>query len=125
MKNLNSGYGIIVGEVLGENLSKLGLIKNKDFTVVKLIKDIKMSRSRKKHPITGFTCAKSEKENKRIMNRIIRHKVKTQFKTKDLEELEEFLEPKKDEVMDVWSMAKDGKQRFNKNDVYYKKSLRK
>jgi len=47
------------------------------------------------------------------------------MKTKDLTELEEFLEPKKDEIMNVWNMQKDGKQRVSKNSEYYKKAIRK
>lgn len=84
-----------------------------------------MSRSRKKNPVTGIAMAKSEKQDKRIINRIIRHKVKATLKKKDLEELEEFLEPKKDEIMDRWSMAKDGKTRYEKNSPYYEKVIRK
>jgi len=84
-----------------------------------------MSRSRRKNPICAITCAKSEKQDKQIINRIIRHKVKAKFKTNDLEELSEFLEPKKDEIMNKWSMAKDGKQYIEKNSDYYKKVLRK
>lgn len=83
-----------------------------------------MSRSRKKIPITGTTTAKSEKKDKRIINRILRHKVKATFKTKDLQELEEFLEPKKDEIMDVWNMSKDGKINW-KNTDFEKKASRK
>jgi hypothetical protein len=84
-----------------------------------------MSRSRKKNPIVGVTTAKSEKLDKRILNRILRHKVKNSMKTKDLSELEEFLEPKKDEIMNVWKMQKDGKQRIEKNSKYYQKAIRK
>ena len=84
-----------------------------------------MSRSKKHNPICAITCAKSEKQDKQIINRIIRRTVKAKLKTKDLEELEEFLEPKKDEIMDKWSMAKDGRQYIDKNSEYYKKVLRK
>lgn len=84
-----------------------------------------MSRSRKKHPICGITTCKSEKQDKRIINRIIRHKVKAAFKHSDVEKLEEFIEPKKDEIMDVWGMGKDGRQRVEKDSPYYKKVLRK
>ena len=83
-----------------------------------------MSRSSRKHPICGI-AAKSEKKDKRIINRILRHKVKAALKNKDIEELEEFIEPKKDEIMDVWGMAKDGKQRIEKDSPYYKEVLRK
>lgn len=84
-----------------------------------------MSHSRKKTAITSFTTAKSEKEDKKIINRTIRHKIKTILKKKNIEELEEFIEPKKDEIMDVYDMAKDGKQRIDKNSEFYKKAIRK
>ena len=84
-----------------------------------------MSRSRKKHPICGITTAKSEKEDKRIMNRALRHKANSSLKNKDLEKLENYIELKKDEIMNVWSMAKDGRQRIRKSSEYYKKAMRK
>ena len=84
-----------------------------------------MSRSRRKTPIVSWTTAKSEKEDKRIINRILRHKVKQTLKTKDIDELEEYIEPKKDEIMDVWNMSKDGKQRVEKDSPFYKKAMRK
>jgi len=87
-----------------------------------------MGKSYKKVPISGFTTARSEKEDKRILNRILRHKVKASLKSKDIEELEMFLEPKKDEVMDKWSMSKDGKKYYDnryKDKYWYKKMMRK
>lgn len=83
-----------------------------------------MAHSYKKSPITGTTTAKSEKFDKRKINRIIRHKVRTTMKTTDLKELEEFLEPTKDEIMDVWNMQKDGKINWKGTD-FEKKALRK
>lgn len=81
-----------------------------------------MSRSRKKHPITGFTTCKSEKQDKRIYNRIIRHKVNAILKNEDLDELEDFIEPDKNEIMNRWSMGKDGKTRYTLNEefIFYK-----
>ena len=84
-----------------------------------------MSRSRKKHAITGVTTARSEKDDKRIINRVIRHKVKSKLRKKNIEELENFLEPEKNEIMDKWNMSKDGKIWFDKKDKYYKKAIRK
>ena len=83
-----------------------------------------MSRSRRHHAICGISCAKSEKQDKRIYNRILRHTIKQALKYKDTEELEGFVFPKKDEVMNIWSMAKDGKQRINKDSFFYNKCLR-
>jgi len=84
-----------------------------------------MSRSKKHNPICAITCAKSEKQDKQIINRIIRRKIKANLKTKDLEELDEIIIPTQDEIMNKWSMAKDGKQYIEKNSDYYKKVLRK
>ena len=65
-----------------------------------------MSRSRKKIAVTGFTTARSEKKDKRIMNRTIRRITRHKLKQDDREES---VLPIPDEVMDVWSMQKDGK----------------
>ena len=84
-----------------------------------------MTRSRKHNPICGIAVCKSEKKDKQIINRILRHKVKAVLKNNDLESLEEIIIPKKDEIMDKWSMGKDGKQRIEKDSLYYNKILRK
>jgi len=84
-----------------------------------------MSRSRRHTPVCGITTCKSEKKDKRIINRILRHKANAIFKSKDLEKLEQYIEPKKDEIMNLWSMGKDGKQRIDRNSPYYNKVLRK
>jgi hypothetical protein len=86
--------------------------------------EIDMGKSYKKNPITGFTTAKSEKKDKRILNRKLRHQIK-RILDGDLEEIEESILPTQDEIMDVWDMAKDGKQRINKNSEFYKKAIRK
>ncbi len=83
-----------------------------------------MSRSRKKNPILGV-ASKSEKKDKQIMNRILRHKVNTVLKKTPIEELDNFIEPKKSEIIDIWDMSKDGKHRISKDSEYYAKSLRK
>ena len=72
-----------------------------------------MSRSRKKHAITGFTTARSEKQDKRIMNRAIRRITRNKLKQDDREDA---ILPIPDEVMNVWSMAKDGKHHYDKVD---------
>lgn len=72
-----------------------------------------MSRSRKKHAVTGFTTARSEKKEKRIMNRAIRRITRHKLKQEDREDS---ILPIPDEVMDVWSMSKDGKQWYAKVD---------
>lgn len=72
-----------------------------------------MSRSRKKYPIHGFTTARSEKEDKRIINRRMRRKVRMQLSRDDREEA---IFPVQDEIMDLWEMSKDGKTRAEKVD---------
>lgn len=67
-----------------------------------------MSRSRKKTPKRGITSADSEKEDKRKANRLFRRVTKVQLKKgKDL-----FVEM--NEVSNVWSFDKDGKQYLKK-----------
>jgi len=99
-----------------------------------------MSRSFKKHPITGNTNAKSEKEDKVRAHRKFRKLTKSRLK--EVEKLieqrlfdeeyweiprsdlpEEFLPEKLEEVSEVWTWSKDGKQ-FVKGK-YKEKILRK
>ena len=65
-----------------------------------------MSRSKKKIAITGFTTARSEKQDKRIINRSLR---RTTRRLLNSDGAEDAILPIPDEVMDVWSMRKDGK----------------
>ncbi len=74
-----------------------------------------MSRSKKKTPVTGMTTARSEKEDKRHANRILRRVSKP-----DPENA-----PALREVSDVWGMAKDGKVRFDPTDKAGRKLMRK
>ena len=68
-----------------------------------------MSRSKKKNPFCGHTTAKSEKEDKRIANRKDRRVNKEILKTdQDDSKLKST-----NETSNVWSMDKDGKQRFD------------
>jgi NCAIR mutase (PurE)-related protein len=67
-----------------------------------------MSRSRKKEPFSGITTAKSEKEDKRIFNRIFRRQNKQILSTSSEEKLKEVKE-----VINPWNMDKDGKTRFD------------
>lgn len=64
-----------------------------------------MSRSRKKTPVRGVTGARSEKTDKRQINRAIRKRTRKALrKDGDLQ-----VPPDPREVRDVWDMAKDGK----------------
>jgi hypothetical protein len=62
-----------------------------------------MSRSRRKTPISGITVAESEKKDKQIANRRLRHRVRSALAT-GAEVL-----PERREVSNVWSFDKDGK----------------
>jgi hypothetical protein len=80
-----------------------------------------MSKSRKKHPIGGVTTAKSEKQDKRIINRRLRHISKQILKDNEVAAIF----PVKNDIMTKWDMSKDGKVRVDKSSKWYRKSLRK
>lgn len=67
-----------------------------------------MSRSRKKRPFSGITTAPSEKRDKRICNRSMRKENKIRMR---LGEEADFID--KREAMNAYSMAKDGRMRFD------------
>ena len=67
-----------------------------------------MTRSRKQTPIRGITSAVSEKSDKIASHRRIRRAIK-QVVAPDLEEPL----PVEKELTNTWSMAKDGKKRFD------------
>jgi len=83
-----------------------------------------MSHSYKKHAIIGITTAKSEKKDKRIVNRQVRHKVNQALKNPDKFNENALYLDKKD-ISNIWDFAKDGKQRIDKNSKFFKKTLRK
>ncbi len=64
-----------------------------------------MSRSRKKIAITGWTTARSEKKDKRIINRSLRRQTRRILEG----DAEDAIFPIQDDVMSLWSMQKDGK----------------
>lgn len=70
-----------------------------------------MSGSRRKTPIFGITTARSEKQDKRLANRKLRHAVKQRLGTDPNGVL-----PVLREVSNVWSMAKDGKHWHTRSD---------
>ena len=79
-----------------------------------------MSRSYKKTQISGFTTAKSEKEDKRFANRLFRRASRNRIKSNR----EPFYRLR--EVCDVWDFAKDGRVYYDKEAVKrYPKVLRK
>lgn len=70
-----------------------------------------MSRSRKHFPSAGITTCRSEKEGKRIANRILRSMAVTAIrKCSDYDGL---IVPIMREAVNVWSMGKDGKHIFD------------
>lgn len=78
-----------------------------------------MTRSRRKTPKVGITTARSEKFDKQVMHRRLRRKSKLLAPDPDA------VFPIPDEVMNKWSMAKDGKCYVSKKSSYYKQALRK
>lgn len=87
-----------------------------------------MSRSHKKSPFSGFTTAKSEKQDKIIASRRLRTKEKNILKHIDvnnLDELDELLLPDTKEITNPYTFAKDGKSYYKKTDSYYEKIMRK
>lgn len=77
-----------------------------------------MSRSRRKTPKCGMTCADSEKKDKRLANRRYRRAATVSVqKGND--------PPNSNEIINVWTFDKDGKQYIHKGDEYYEEVLRK
>lgn len=86
-----------------------------------------MSRSRRHHPVTGITKARSEKWDKRRANRALRAGVHSQMQTWDTDPMRLFyldmlptewayddhVLPELRQVSNVWSMEKDGKGWFD------------
>lgn len=68
-----------------------------------------MARSRKKTPRRGITTASSEKQDKRLYNRCFRRVSKQALKINPEREVL----PQLREYSNPWSMAKDGKVRFD------------
>ena len=66
-----------------------------------------MSRSQRKTPIRGITSADSEKSDKAAGHRKVRRAVRVAI------EQEAPVLPHENELTNPWSMAKDGKMRFN------------
>ena len=79
-----------------------------------------MSRSRKKHAITGMACCNSEKADKKLWHGRARVRIKQMLKQgKDVSLL------KDDNFSNPWLMGKDGKVRYSKDSEWYEKVKRK
>jgi len=69
-----------------------------------------MTRSRRKTPVCGITTAESEKADKALTHRLMRRKVAVALR----EDEDESTPPEANrEALNPYSMAKDGKQRFD------------
>jgi hypothetical protein len=93
-----------------------------------------MSRSFKKHPITGFTLAPSEKEDKVLAHKKFRKRLKNKLRevekyamypddALDIEFIDIILPEKLEEVSDDYTFSKDGKIIWTGKDK--EKALRK
>lgn len=72
-----------------------------------------MSRSYRKNSIAGISKAKSEKKDKQSCNKKLRRKIR-QIMVK--EQIEDWLFPLPNEIQNPYTMAKDGKIYFNRNE---------
>ena len=69
-----------------------------------------MARSKKKTPFCGITYAASEKQDKRLANRIYRRGVKQNIQSRPFEFTH--IDRREFRHNNVWSFAKDGKHYF-------------
>jgi len=82
-----------------------------------------MARSKKKHAVTGITCAETEKEDKRRARRKLRRINRVLAATAtDVEDVPQKLLR---EVSNVWMFDKDGKRWYFPGDDCYDKAKRK
>jgi len=79
------------------------------FVKIRLNEVNKMSRSRRHTPIQGITTADSEKWDKRLANKTLRHHNKILVNKLG----ENAIPLKMNQVMTPWQMGKDGKQYFD------------
>ena len=73
-----------------------------------------MSRSHRKTPVFGHTGCPSEKQDKQLSSRKMRRKVRQYI----IIDPDNFLNPKKQEILNKWEMGKDGKSYWNINSYY-------
>lgn len=71
-----------------------------------------MSRSQRKNPIMGITTCRSERQDKKIWHQRWRARLRTQLANTATEDLDAILPILENEVSNIWSMGKDGKQYF-------------
>jgi hypothetical protein len=110
-----SGKPAILAYSLIESRTRAWVRGDLSASRVKAVLSNAMARSSKKTPIFGIANA-SDKADKSWANRRERRVIRTRIaKDRGLDAL-----PQKRELSDVWSFAKDGKQRYDRS-----KSLRK
>ena len=68
-----------------------------------------MSRSRRKTPITSHTTCRSERQDKKQWHSIFRSRERVALKSATIENLEAHLPLIENQVIDEWSMGKDGR----------------
>jgi hypothetical protein len=73
-----------------------------------------MSRSYRKTPVTGHSCSTSEKEDKKMCHQMFRARVRTLMNQEEYDKLPFRMR----EVLDTWSMAKDGKSYWKNAPAY-------
>lgn len=76
-----------------------------------------MSRSYRKTPVHGITTCRSEKDDKKLFHGMMRSYERTILKNIRNYDLDELIIPESPNAyMNVWSMGKDGKIRWDRND---------
>jgi hypothetical protein len=71
-----------------------------------------MSRSVRKKPIMGISICRSEKQDKQIWHKRWRRRERIALTCKPVETLENHLTSTEKEVVKVWSMGKESRQRW-------------
>ena len=77
-----------------------------------------MSRSSRKSPILGITTCRSERQDKKIWHQRWRTRVRIQLTSTAPEDFDTIFPISENEVSNIWSMGKDGKQYFPVKSQY-------
>jgi hypothetical protein len=88
-----------------------------------LRKEIAMSRSYRRNPFCGHTCAKSDKPGKVLANRSLRRHAVVAIRS--CLDFDGFIDPIPNDVSSPWDFPKDGKQRVERTSKYFRLVLRK
>ncbi len=82
-----------------------------------------MSRSYRRNPFCGHTCAKSDKPGKVLANRSLRRHAGMAIVA--CLDFDDYIDPVANDVSSPWDFPKDGKQRIARTSKYYRIVLRK